>query len=162
MNKILFSILILISLGCSVRIKTKEIHPYIGDSVGCGSFIIYKLSADDTEYLSVIIDATFIEWENKQTYSIAKANVVYVSRKKYEKSIAASLCNDVMVEKPKLLLTEDATEGISELIISDENIEKAKKNQAYQVSVVLKNISFETLFLDYLYLEKITVGWLPG
>ncbi len=137
-------------------------HPYSGDSVACGNFIVYKLTEDNTEFVSVIIDASSIELEKMQAYSVGKADVVSISRKKYAGPVHQSLCNDVMMDKPNQVLEEDATEGLVELIVSEENMQKAEKKEPYRVTLVLKKVTFDTMTIDYLRLENIIVGWLPG
>lgn len=163
MKKITHLLLILVIASCSVSKSTKTIHPFSGDSIGCGNFIVYKLSEDNTEFVSVIVDISSIELEPRQAYGIGKTEVVKVERKKYSSAINSSLCNDVvMVKKPKVILEELASEGTVELIVSEIERKKAKKNEPYKATVVLKNVVFGTVSIDYLRLENINVGWLPG
>lgn len=137
-------------------------HPYSGDSVGCGDFIVYKLTNDNKEYISVVIDMSAIELEERQSYAIAKAEIVNVNRKKFDGLIHTSLCNDVLVEKPEELLSESANEGVVELIVSELQREKKEKGEPYMVTIILKKVVFETMTIDYLRLGNIKVGWLPG
>lgn len=159
-----FFTVILIGLlsSCAVNKSTKTMHPYSGGSVGCGNFIVYKLTEDNTEFVSVVLDVNSIELEPSQAYAIGKADVVKVTRKKYAGAIGATLCNDVMVEKPRELLEEIAREGIVEIRVSEDERKKAEKKEAYKATVILKNVVFETMTIDYLRLENINVGWLPG
>lgn len=149
-------------MGCSVTKSTKNIHPFSGNSVGCGNFIIYKLSEDNNEYVSVVVDVSSIELKETQIYSVGRAAVVNVTRKKYASSIDASLCNDVLMDKPRELLKEIAMEGTVEVIVTDYQLEKAEKKEPYEVTVILKKVVFETMSIDYLRIENINVGWLPG
>ena len=149
-------------MGCLVTKSTKSIHPYSGDSVGCGNFIIYKLSEDNNEYVSVVVDVSSVELHELQVYSLGKADVVKVTRKKYATPINASLCNDVIMDKPKELLKEIAMEGAVEVVVSEYNLEKAEKKEPYAVTIILKKVIFETMLIDYLRIENINVGWLPG
>ncbi|WP_370087291.1 hypothetical protein [Ekhidna sp.] len=162
MNKALFLILVVLVSACAVNKGTKTIHPYNGGSVGCGNFIVYKLTDDNTEYVSVVLDASSIELEQTQAYAIGIADVVKVTRKKYAGSIASSLCNDVMADKPEELLEEIASEGIVEVRVSEVEIKKAEKKEAYKATIILKNVVFDGVVIDYLRLEDVTVGWLPG
>lgn len=137
-------------------------HPFSGGSIGCGDFIAYKLSEDNSEYVSIIVDISMIELEQMQAYAIGKADVVQVTRKKFDGSIGESLCNDVMSDKPKELLSEVATQGVIELHVSEGEREKQKKDEPYKVTLILKKVVFSTMTIDYLRLENVNVGWLPG
>ena len=155
MNKLYFLLTLLLLIGCTVTKNTKSIHPYTGASVGCGNFIIYKLGEDNKEYVSVVVDISSIELESTQTYGIGKTEVVKVTRKKFDSSIDATLCNDVMpATRPVELLEEVASEGIVEVIVVEAELEKAEKREAYRATVILKNVVFETQAIDYLRLEK--------
>lgn len=156
-------LLIFLISSCSVSKSIKTIHPYSGNSIGCGNFIIYKLAENNSEYVSVVVDISSIELEPKQSYGIGKSEVIKVTRKKYEGDISTTLCNDVMPEKrPKEILEEIASEGIVELLVNEAELEKANKNEPYKATVILRNVVFETVSIDYLRLENINVGWLPG
>ncbi len=162
MNKIAFLALIILSSACSVTKSTKSSHPFTGDSVGCGNFIVYKLSEDNTEYVSVAVNIRSIDLEGQQAYAIGKADVVEVKRQKFAGKVNASLCNDVMIDMPKEELEEIATSGIVELKLNNAELKKAKNKEPYKATVVLKNVVFSSITIDYLYLENIYVGWLPG
>ena len=158
-----FTLLTIISItACSVSKSTTSMHPYNGGSVGCGNFIAYQLTEDNKEYVSVVLDVTSIELSRMQVYAIGKADVVRVKRKKFDGPINSSLCNDVMMPKPKELLEEAALEGIVEVYVDIEEKEKAERKEPYKVTIVLKKVVFETMTIDYLRLENINVGWLPG
>ncbi|WP_421762586.1 hypothetical protein [Ekhidna sp.] len=160
-NILIFTSLILLT-ACAVNKNTKSTNPYTGDTVGCGNFIVYKLNEDNSEFVSIVIDAGSVELESTQSYGIGKADIVKVARKKYAGSIAASLCNDVMMDKPDELLDEVATSGTVELLVDELEIEKAKKNEAYKVTVILRKVAFGDTTIDYVRLEDVMVGWLPG
>ncbi len=162
--KILLKLLpILLITSCSVSKNTKTIHPFSGGSVGCGNFIVYKLTEDNKEYVSVVVDVSSIELEPRQSYGIGKSDVVKVTRKKYDSEINTTLCNDLMPEKrPSEILEEVASDGTIELLVSEPELEKANKNEPYKATVILRNVVFETVSIDYLRLENINVGWLPG
>ncbi|WP_420315705.1 hypothetical protein [Ekhidna sp.] len=154
--------IILFLLSCSVSKPTKTLHPYTGQQLGCGNFIAYKLSEDNNEYISISFNASNVELGAKQSYGIGKASIVEVKRKKYEGRIDQSLCNDVMMDKPDIIIEELATGGIVEILIRDEEIEKSKNNEPYNVTIILRDVTFEGSVVDYLRIEKINVGWLPG
>ncbi len=162
MKQIYLLILVIAASACSVTKSTKSVHPYSGGSVGCGNFIVYKLTEDNTEYVSVVLDVNLIELETSQAYAIGKADVVKVTRKKYKGTIDTSLCNDVMVDKPEEVLEEVATGGIVEVRVAEAEISKAEKKESYQATIILKKVVFEGMVIDYLRLENVTVGWLPG
>ena len=149
-------------LGCAVNKKTQAFHAYRGDAVGCGNFIVYQLTDDNTEYVSVAFNAAEVEFNDFQAYGVGKTDVMQVRRLKYKGPIIASLCNDVMFEKPELLIEEAPTQGTIEILISAEERAKAKKNQGYRVTVVFKKVVFEDSSIDYLRIEDVYVGWLPG
>ena len=136
-------------------------HPYSGDAIGCGNFIIYQLTEDNQEYVSIKVDINSIAIQSMQSYALGKAQVVSVSRKKFEGVINQALCNDVIVEKPRKVLEEEARDGIVEVFLTESEIEKASNREPYIVTVVLKKVSFETMSIDYLRIENINVGWLP-
>ncbi|MEQ8904346.1 hypothetical protein [Ekhidna sp.] len=162
MNKFLISLLVVLFSACAVTKSTKTMHPYSGDNIGCGDFIIYKLANNNKEYVSVIIDMSAIEVENLQAYAIGKADVVIVTRRKFDGPINSSLCNDVMSDKPEELLEEIATDGVVELLVNEAQQEEKKKGNPYKVTVVLKKVVFEGMTIDYLRMENVNVGWLPG
>ncbi|MEO9485064.1 MAG: hypothetical protein ABJG47_16510 [Ekhidna sp.] len=162
MNKIVTLLLAVILIGCSVTKTTNNIHPFSGDSMGCGNFIVYQLSEDNSEYVSIVVDVSSIDLEEMQVYNVSKADVVRVTRKKYASAVNASLCNDVMMDKPKELLEEIASEGVVEVFVTNYQLEKAENKEPYNVTIVLKKVIFETISIDYLRIENINVGWLPG
>lgn len=137
-------------------------HPFEGDRVGCGDFIVYKLTNNNQEYVSVVVDMSAIELEDFQAYAIGKADVVNVTRKKFGGPIHTALCNDVMGERPEELLAETATSGIVELRVNETQRKNKEKGEPYTVTLVLKKVVFETMTIDYLRLEDVNVGWLPG
>ena len=161
MNRFL-TLLLLVVVGCTVNKGTSTIHPYSGNSVACGNFVVYKLTEDETGFVSLIVNASSINFEKTQIYAIEKAEAVKVDRKKYEGSIGSSICNDVLVDLPKVLLEESAREGLVEITLNDENLEKARNKQPYRVTITLKNVIFESMAIDYLLFENVYVGWLPG
>lgn len=138
-------------------------HPYKGDSVACGNFIVYKLTDDNKEYTSVKVDITSLDLVGSQSFGIGKSEVVQVKRKKFDAPINETLCNDLMPAVfPKTLLEEVATDGIVEIIVSETDQENAKNRKPYRATVILKNVVFESQSIDYLRLDNIYVGWLPG
>ncbi|MEP1032996.1 hypothetical protein [Ekhidna sp.] len=163
MKKLSYITLIFLIASCSVSKSTKTMHPFSGDSVGCGNFIVYKLTEDNKEFVSIIVDVSSIELEARQSYGIGKSEIIKVTRKKYEGAINETLCNDVMIaKKPKELLEEVATDGVVDLIVSEVEQEKANNNEPYKATIILKNVVFESISIDYLRLDNINVGWLPG
>lgn len=148
--------------GCAVNKGTKSIHAFKGDAIGCGDFIVYKLSNDNKEYVSIAFNAKNVELQDFQAYGVGKTDIMEVKRRKYKEPISASICNDVMVDKPELIIEESPKQGVVEILIPEEEREKAKKNQGYKVTIVLKKILFENSAIDYLRIEDVYVGWLPG
>ena len=162
MNKFLILLSLVLGTSCAVNTGTKTIHPYSGGSTACGNFVVYKLTEDETEFVSLKVDMSSIDLVKTQTYGIGKAEVVSVFRKKYASSVSASLCNDVMIDKPELLLEEAASNGLVELSLTAENLKKAKNKQPYHVTVIFKDVIFESMVIDYLQLDNVIVGFLPG
>ena len=163
MKKLVYLFLFLTIVSCSVTKNTKTIHPFSGDAIGCGNFIAYKLTDDNSEYVSVKVDVPTIELQKKQMYGVGIADAITIVRKKYDGPINAALCNDLIPSTfPKELVNETATEGLLELILSESEIEKAKNKEPYKATLILKNVVFETVTIDYLRLEDISVGWFPG
>lgn len=163
MKKLIYLILMLLIAGCSVTKNTKTLHPFSGDSIGCGNFTVFKLTEDNMEYVAVTVDIPSIELISKQAYGIGKTDLVKVVRKKYDGAINETLCNDIMPASfPKEMLMETAEEGLVEVIVTKADQEKAANNQPYKATVVLRNVVFETVSIDYLRFENINVGWLPG
>ena len=163
--KIKVSQLLLIAgiVGCAVTKNTQPLHPFLGESVGCSNFIIYKLSEDNKQYVSIKIDGSAVEWQESQAYAIGKADILSVHYRKFDSVIHQVLCNDIMpVRMPKRLVEEMAKEGEVEIIISEEEREKASNYQGYKVTVVLKDVIFDSLLIDYLRIDNVYVGWLPG
>jgi len=130
--------------------------------MGCGDFIVYKLTNDNKEYISVAFNAKNVELQDFQAYGIGLTDIMEVKRRKYKEPISASLCNDVMLDKPELIYEESPTQGTVEILVSSEEREKAKKNQGYRVTIVFKKVLFESSVIDYLRIEDVFVGWLPG
>ncbi len=149
-------------VGCSVTRTSKPIHPYQGNSIGCGNFIVYKLTEDNTGYVSIAFNTKSVELEKFQAYGVGKTDILEIKKKQYKGSISASICNDVMIEKPDLILEESPRQGVLEIIIAEDELEKAKNNKGYKVTIVLKKVLFEKSIIDYLRIEDVYVGWLPG
>ena len=160
-NLLLVALIILTS--CAVNKQTTSSNPFEGDQVGCGDFIIYKLSSDNKSYLSVAFNVKSVELTTRQVYAIGKADVIEVAYKKYDSDISPMLCNDVMPTKPtKPVLDQVATSGTVEVLISDIDIEKAKRKEPYAVTLILKDVQIGEETIDYIRIDKTTVGWLPG
>ncbi len=162
MKSRLLPVCLLLLFGCAVNKGTKSIHVFKGDSIGCGDFIVYKLSEDNREYVSIAFNAKNVKLRDFQAYGVGKTDILEVKRRKYRESISASICNDVMVDKPELILDESPSEGVIEILISEEERKKASQNKGYNVTIVLKKVLFENSAIDYLRIENVFVGWLPG
>lgn len=161
--KAIYTLLMIIILSaCAVNKPSKSIHPYHGDAIGCGNLIVYKLTEDNTGFLSIAFSANEVKWEDRQVYAISKADIVEVKISKYDAPVHQTLCNDLMVDKQKLLAEEYATEGILEVLVAESEQEKSGKKEGYKVTLILKNVIFQNQVIDYLRLEDVYVGWLPG
>jgi hypothetical protein len=88
--------------------------------------------------------------------------MVKVYRKKFDAPVAHLLCNDVVGERPKEILEEEAISGIVEVRLSKNELEKARKREGYHVDVTLKKVMFQTQAIDALFMDDVYVGWLPG
>ena len=137
-------------------------HIFTGHSIGCGDFIVYKLSEDNREYVSIAFNAKKAELRDFQAYGVGKTDILEVRRRKYREPISPAICNDVMVDKPELILEESPKEGVIEILVSEEERKKAMENKGYKVTIVLKKVLFEDSAIDYLRIENVFVGWLPG
>lgn len=155
-------LLVALVVSCSVTKNTQSMHPYKGDEVACGNFIAYKLTQGNDEYISISFNASTVEYVESQIYAIGKTDIVEVSRKKFNGDISAALCNDVMMDQPSEVSSETATSGTIEVIVSEAERRKAESKQGYRVTIVLKEVKFSEVTVDYLRLENIYVGWLPG
>ena len=162
MKNFLFLLIGVVLAGCAVYKGTTSLHPFDGDGLGCRDFVVYRLTKDNTEYISIAFSAKSIEMREFQAYGIGKTDIMQVKRRKYKEPIIASLCSDFMTGKPELLQEEAPSQGTVEIIVSSEEREKAKKNQEYRITVVLKKVIFEDSAIDYLRIEDVLVGWLPG
>lgn len=160
MQKILF-LSILLS-ACAVSKKTNTTHSFVGDQVGCGNFMVYKLSEDNREYLSISFKADQVEYKNKQSFGVDKADFLEVRWKKFGGEIHQSLCNDVIGRHPSTISDEVALSGLVDISLSEGQVENANNESPYIVTIVLRNIEFESSSIDYLRIENVNVGWLPG
>ncbi|NQZ77435.1 MAG: hypothetical protein HRT61_15240 [Ekhidna sp.] len=161
MKRLVF-LFVLISTACSVTKTTSPTHPFSGDEIGCSRFIVYKFSEDNKEFISISLKTSEIEIQGTQLYGVGKNDVLEVKKKRYAESIDEFLCNDIMGEKPELLSETLATEGVAEVRLSDQELEKYRNNEPYKVTIILKNVTFSDTLIDYLQIENVRVGWLPG
>lgn len=155
----LVSILIL-SFSCSVSKQTGAINPFQGERVGCGNFIVYKLSEDGSQYISISVNANEVEF--KDSYALVEAESIEVRWRKFDGNISSFICSDISGDKPGLQINQIAKSGSISIKVSDEELKKKEKEEAYKVTLILKDIIFDGLTIDYLHLENIQVGWLPG
>src|SRR5690606_35689781 len=116
-----------IFMGCSVTKSTQSMHQFTGGEVGCGNFIVYKLTESNDEYVSIALNASELEFEEFQAYAIGKTEIMEVKHKKFDGPINQALCNDVMGKRPAEILEETATSGVVEILVSEVEREKAKK-----------------------------------
>lgn len=155
--------LVLLLAGCTVRQTISTINPFSnGDQVGCGNFIIYKLSQDGKEYVSVALNATGLELAEIQTFYIGRDDLLEVKWKKFESDVRKMLCNDVLGRRPETISDWLAQSGSVTLKLSGQDLEKSKRREAFNVSLILKKVAFEGTSVDYLSIENVTIGWIPG
>jgi len=147
-------------VGCTVSKKTTAINPFQGDSAGCGNFIVYQLSEDGTQYISVSLNANEVKFED--SYALVDAESIEVIWRKFDGDIRRSICNDVIVEKPNQLIDQKARSGEISIKVSDIELKKKENEEAYRVTLILDDLIFNGLFIDYLTIENVVVGWLPG
>lgn len=145
-----------------MKSQSENTHPFTGEKVGCGNFIIYQLSEDESQYLSISFKIQDVELKSSQTYHVGKAEIVEVKQRKYTGPIGDLICNDIAAQRPELLEEEIATEGLVEIVIDETNLKKAKENQPYKVTVVAKKLNFKSSSIEYLNISDVMVGWLPG
>jgi hypothetical protein len=161
MHKIIGILVIGILTSCTVNKAKKSANIFSGDQIGCGDFIIYKLSKDNAEYISIAFNSNEIEYKDSQSYGIGKANILEVRRAKFDGAIHETLCSDVIVSKPKELINEVALSGLIGINLTANDMEKAKNKEPYFVTLSLRNVIFENYSIEYLRIENVKVGWLP-
>lgn len=149
-------------MGCSVNKTMQESHRFTGKTVGCGNFTVYRLTEDNQSYISVNLKVAQLELNEKQVYAIGKADVVDVRHKAFSGPINNAICNDVMGDRPDQQTNEMAKSGQVEVLFSKEELTKARNNEPYRVTVVLKDVVFGGVTISYLRYENTYVGWLPG
>lgn len=150
-------------LSSCVTTKTNSLkHPFDGDQLGCGSFIAFKLSADKRQVVSVAVNMTGIDVEPSQNFRIGDTDVVEVKWKVYDGDIGPSLCNDLIGQQPDLLEERIADGGLLEILVGEEEIKKQQRREPYKVTLVIRRATFDELRIDYLKVEALLVGWLPG
>lgn len=155
-----FPLVLLIAVGCAVSKQTNAINPFQGEKVGCGNFIVYKLSEDKTQFISISLNASEIEFED--SFAKVDPQLIEIRWKKYDGDISPSLCNDLMMEKPELLNDQVSKSGNIEIRVNDSEKKKKDNNEPYKVTVTLENVVFQGLVIDYLQIQNVVVGWLPG
>lgn len=161
--KKIFVWLVLGASSCTTTKTTKSINPFFkGEQVGCGSFIVYKLSEDKTQLISIAMNMQDMEIKSSQSYRLNSAETIEIKWKVYESDISATLCNDVMIEKPRKIKEMGTKSGTVELIIDEIEANKMKRKMPYIVTIVLKRVEFDEGFIHYLKIENVNVGWLPG
>ncbi|MEP1097530.1 MAG: hypothetical protein ABJG78_20605 [Cyclobacteriaceae bacterium] len=152
--------ILLIIVGCSVSKKTSAVNPFQGDTVGCGNFIVYRFSEDGDQYISVSFNANEVEFED--SFERINAQYIEVKWEKFAGDMRSAICNDVMGEKPNQLMDQIAKSGSVSIRVNEAEQKKKENNEAYKVTVTLKDLVFENLSVDYLQIENVVVGWLPG
>ena len=85
-----------------------------------------------------------------------------VKKRTYDGAIDKVLCSDEGVTPPALLKEERPVSGIVELRIKEAEKVKSENGEAYLISMVLKRVRFAESTIDYLLIENVRVGWLPG
>ena len=149
-------------IGCATTKTTGTLHHFNGSEAGCGNFIVFKLSEDSREFVSVSLDARNVEYGESLTLKIGDSDGLKVRWKKYNGDVRAILCNDVGSTGPKLLSEKEASSGKVEIRVSEEGRENAAQGEPYQVTLILKNVIFEGVTIDYLQINNVNVGWIPG
>ncbi len=152
----------LLIASCTVSKTTSPLHPFRGGQLGCGNFVVYKLTEDEKAYISVSYVASAYQFKETQSFEISVGGGVKVRWKKFEESIRSSLCNDVRTVNLRPTLDQTAESGSVEVRIDQNSLSMAEDDKPYEVTLVLKNIVFDGLVVDYLQIENVTVGWMPG
>ena len=148
--------------ACAVTQAVKTINPFEGEQKGCGNLIVYKLTEDKAQFISIALNGKESDLRLKRQCWINKSDILEVRWKVYDADVSSLLCNDVLRESPNELKNREATSGIVKILILEEELEKAKSNNPYNVTLELRKVVFEGLTLDYLQIENVTVGWLLG
>lgn len=142
--------------------STNSVNPFDGDVVGCGNFIVYKLSENDQEFISIALHASSVELRSNQSYGVGKSEALEIKWKKFDGDVSPTLCNDVAGVRPTKTLERAAKSGVLNVRIDKISLEKSKTGAPYKVTLVLKNVVFDGLVVDYLEIQDAQVGWIPG
>lgn len=136
----------------------KSVNRFTGTQAGCGHMIVYKLTENNTEYISMALNTKGLKLTNSQTYWIGKEDFLEVKWKVFNRDIQNSICNEGLDRRPRPSINLAATSGIVKIQVSDEDLIKSRRKESYIVTVELRNIVFEGLTVDYLRLENVQVG----
>ena len=154
---------IILFLLCScVTNRNLSSHPYSGSTIGCGSFTVYKLTQMNKGFLSVRYTGDYESLSQESSIDLSKTQLFTVQNKFYDGSIKELLCNDVLINPPIELSNEEAIAGELSISMTKEDFQSMKSGRPYEISVRLKNIQFESGVIEYIELENVLVGWLPG
>jgi len=142
-------------------------------SGGCGNIVVYKINESETEGISVEADKDKVNLSTKpKTFDIATTAglvvQIFLGENLRESMKATSFCNDFVspiVPEPAVWT---AKTGRATINISKSNDSAPVWERGYTATVKLKNVRFydesgvNSVVLDELIFENISVGWLPG
>lgn len=151
---------LLLSFSCTVSKQTGTLSQFKGESVGCGNFIVHKLSEDGGQYISISVNANEVEFQD--SYALVEAQYIEVRWRKFDGNISSFICSDITGDRPTLQIDQVAKTGSVSIKVSDAELKKKEREEAYNVTVILKDVVFDGLIIDYLQLKNVEVGWLPG
>lgn len=154
--------LLLLLAACTVSKSTNTVNPFNGKVVGCGNFIVYQLSGDNKEFISIALNAKEVELKANLGFVIGRSEGIEVKWKKFSGDISNVLCNDAVGNRPERVHELTASGGTLNVSIEKDLLEQAKNGDPYKVSLILKNVVFEGLVVDYIEIKDVQVGWIPG
>lgn len=152
----------LLAFSCKTNPTSDPQFQLSGPQVGCGSFTVFKLSADEKSYLQIQLDAKDLQEETKIT--IQDSDLIKVNFSTFDKNMASVLCNDVIPYPYPDKVSEVKGVGGSLIVkVPTDEYVKYKNNQPYKVTIDIKSIEFEDgSQVTNLKIDNVLVGWMPG
>jgi hypothetical protein len=167
--------LCLFAHGCGENAISREINEstvpmafqFNGGVRGCGDFVVYRFTQDDTKAIGVRVDKLGLRiTEKPQIFEIGKIDGIQVFIDDFGKETyewRGSYCYDAV--KPHEGQTErfEAIGGGARIYVS-----KSSESPFYEVTVHLENVSFTNesgsirFLIPNIEIKNVLVGWLPG
>jgi len=162
--------LILVFSSCEDKITNKDLQ-FNSWALGCRSFSVYKINADNTLGIAVIgnREKLFLSTEEQIFYlSETKQDELKVVLQKYNFEASSHFCSDYNIVGSKLLDTWTAISGnVKAKITQDAENIPPKIGEVYKVdvtieNVILKNSKGNKIFIQHLEFLDVWVNILLG